>query len=78
MHWTLVMLIHNPFICKISAPACKAYRSTSGDEFGIRTMRLVGGASFAIVFADKTRGLAFFNHMDIEGSTSVQLQSPDQ
>jgi hypothetical protein len=39
-----------------------------GDEFTIHTSRLVGGASFRIVYANKAhQQLAFFNRIDVEG-----------
>ena len=38
-----------------------------GDDFAIHTTRVVGGASFRIVFADQTRQLTFFNRIDVEG-----------
>jgi hypothetical protein len=42
-------------------------RRAFGDEFGILTARLVGGASFRIVFADQARQLALFNRIDVAG-----------
>jgi len=42
-------------------------QNTLGSEFTIHTTRLVGGASFRIVFANETHKLIFFNRIDVAG-----------
>lgn len=38
-----------------------------GDEFSVLSTRLVGGASFRLVFADATRKLTVLNRIDVAG-----------